>query len=143
MATFRLRDLLLVAGGVAVLAWATLPPDKVAFDEECRPNGGPTAFSAVLYPDTFWRRQLDAAVAERDYLLIQPARRARIEAEMERESRESSVLEDRMMRLSREQSRVDDAAERERREAAQQSARLRKLAWLMRCEADIRQRLER
>lgn len=137
----RWRDIALVACGVAVLGWATWPPDKVALDEGCGPLGGPASFSAALYRGGFWRAQLDAVVAERNDLLIQPARRERIKSEEEREAREASPLESRMMRLSQDQNRVDDQAERERLEMARQSARLRRITWLMACEADIRRRL--
>jgi hypothetical protein len=143
MANRLVRDGLILAGGIGLFFWATQPPDKVALDDQCQPAGGPAAFSAALYGNSFWRGQLDAVVAERDNLLTQPARRARADAELEREMRENPSREEKMMRLSRDQERIDDKIERERHEAALQSARLRRIAWLMACEADITQRLAR
>ncbi|MBV5324466.1 MAG: hypothetical protein J0626_03905, partial [Rhodospirillaceae bacterium] len=84
---------------------------------------------------------LDAAVIERNDLLTQPARRARNQLEAEREARENPAGEERMMRLSRDQERIDDRYERERHEAALQSARLKRIAVLMRCEAEIAQKV--
>ncbi|MDO8608452.1 MAG: hypothetical protein Q7R40_18120 [Phaeospirillum sp.] len=138
----RLRDALILAGGLGLFLWATLPPGKVVFNEECEPTGGPAAFSALIYPTSFWQSQLDAAMAERGDLLAQPARRARAAAEAEREARENPALEERMMRLSREQSRVDDRYEKERIEAALQSARLKRITLLMHCEGVIAQKLQ-
>jgi len=136
-----LRDLTLIAGGLAVLAWATWPPDRVAFNDACQPLGGPATMSAALYGNGFWRSQLEAATVERNLLLTQPGRRSRIDAEAKRQMQDASPLEGRMMRLSQAEGRVDDALERERQEAAQQSARLRRIAVLMACEAEISQRL--
>lgn len=141
MANIRLRDALVLAGGLALFFWATLPPDKVAFNDDCEPAGGPAAFSAWIYRGSFWQSQLEAAVAERTDLLTQPARRARAAAEAEREARENPALEERMMRLSREQSRIDDRYQREQHEAALQSARLKRIAILLHCEAVIAQKL--
>lgn len=141
MAGLRMRDGLILAGGLALFLWATLPPEKVSLNEDCSPAGGPAAFSALLYGGSFWRTQMDALLAERDDLLTQPARRARADAEAERAMRENPALEERMMRLNREQGRIDDKVEKERHEAALQSARLRRVAWLMACEAEISQRL--
>jgi hypothetical protein len=141
MASKRMRDGLILAAGLGLFLWATLPPTKVSLDESCQPAGGPAAFSALIYPSSFWRSQLESLVAERDDLLAQPARRARAQAEAEREMRENPALEERMMRLSREQERVDDKIERERREAAAQSARLKRVTWLMQCEAEVAARL--
>jgi hypothetical protein len=123
--------------GVGALYWATLPPDEVAFDAACLPHSGPSALAARLHPDDFWQAQLAAAAVERDRLLAQPGRRARI---AEEEKHETSAVEARMSRLTRE----DDGAsrdERQRREAAEQRHRLERLAWLMGCEATIRRRL--
>ncbi|OAN47994.1 hypothetical protein A6A04_04345 [Paramagnetospirillum marisnigri] len=141
MASKRVRDGLILAAGLGLFLWATLPPDKVSLNEGCEPKGGPAAFSAFIYPTSFWRTQLEALVVERNDLLSQPARRARAQAEAEREMRENPALEERMMRLSREQERVDDKLERERREAALQSARLQRITWLMQCEAEVAARL--
>ncbi|TAN59398.1 MAG: hypothetical protein EPN20_15150 [Magnetospirillum sp.] len=141
MANTRLRDALVLAGGLALFFWATLPPDKVSFNDDCEPAGGPAAFSAWIYRGSFWQSQLEAAVAERTDLLSQPARRARAAAEAEREARENPALEERMMRLSREQSRIDDRYQREQHEAALQSARLKRIAILLHCEAVIAQKL--
>ena len=141
MAGLRMRDALILAGGLAIFFWATLPPDQVALNEACEPAGGPAVFSAKIYPGSFWRSQLDAVINERNDLLTQPARRARNQAEIEREMRENPALEEKMMRLSREQGRIDDRIEKERHEAALQSARLKKVTWLMQCEAEITQRL--
>ncbi|CAA7612208.1 hypothetical protein [Magnetospirillum sp. SS-4] len=142
MFRIRARDMLILAGGAALFFWAVLPPDKVALDESCQPSGGPAAFSAAIYGDSFWKAQLAAVTRERDDLLTQPARRARADMELEREMRENPSLEERMMRLSREQNRVDDRVEKERREAAAQSARLKRVAWLMQCEAEIAWKLK-
>jgi hypothetical protein len=142
MANFRMKETLVLAGCAALFFWAVLPPDKVSLDESCQPSGGPAAFSAAIYGSTFWQAQLDAVIQERNDLLTQPARRARAEMELEREMRENPALEERMMRLSREQNRVDDKIEKERREAAAQSARLKRVAWLMQCEAEIAQKLK-
>lgn len=141
MAGIWMKDVLVLAGGLALFFWATLPSDKVTIDEACEPVGGPAAFSAFIYGKSFWRSQLDAVVSERNDLLTQPARRARNQEEAEREARENPALEEKMMRLSREQNRVDDRVEKERREAAIQSARLRRVAWLMACEGIISQKL--
>ncbi|RAU23952.1 hypothetical protein CU669_02455 [Paramagnetospirillum kuznetsovii] len=141
MARIKARDALILAGGFALFFWATLPPDKVALNESCEPAGGPAAFSAAIYRSGFWQTQLDAVIVERNNLLTQPARRARNEAEIEREARENPALEEKMMRLSREQGRIDDRIEKERHEAALQSARLKKVAWLMGCETVIAQKL--
>ncbi len=141
MANPRLRDALVLAGALALFFWATLPPDKVAFNDECEPAGGPAAFSAFIYRSSFWEAQLDAAVAERNDLLTQPARRARAAAELEREMHENPSLEEKMMRLSRDQERIDDRYEREQHEAALQSARLKRIAALMRCEGIIAERI--
>ena len=141
MANTRLRDALILAGGLAVFFWATLPPSKVAFDDQCEPAGGPATFSAMIYRGSFWQSQLDAAIAERNDLLAQPARRARNQAEAEREARENPAMEERMMRLSRDQERIDDRYERERHEAALQSARLKRIALLMACETQISQKI--
>lgn len=138
MARVRIRDMALLGVGFGALVWAILPPDSLALEESCEPAGGPASISAVLFPTSFWQRQLSAAVAERDDLLARPARRARIEAQIQRES---SAIEGRMERLSREQGRIDDRAEKERREMAEQSARLKRIAWLMGCEGEIRRRL--
>lgn len=140
MAKIRLRDALLIGGGVAFLAWAVLPPSALSIDESCAPVSGPAALSARLFPGAFWRKQLDAVVAERDDLLARPARRARIEAQIKAEA---SAIEGRMDRLSREQTRIDDRTEKERAEMAEQSARLKRLSWLMACEGEIRQTLAR
>ena len=145
MADTRLRDALVLAGGLALFFWATLPPDKVAFNDDCDAVGGPASFSAAIYRRSFWRAQLDAAVAERNDLLTQPARRARNEDEEKREARENPAREEKMMRLSREQEQQEadasDAYKREQHEAALQSARLKRIAMLMRCEAVIADRL--
>lgn len=137
----RLRDALILGGGLAVFFWATLPPHKVAFNGDCEPAGGPATFSAFIYRESFWQAQLEAAVAERTDLLTQPARRARAAAELERETRENPALEEKMMRLSRDQDRIDDKYQREQHEAALQSARLKRIAVLMQCEAVIAQKL--
>jgi hypothetical protein len=138
MTTLRLRDVLLIGAGLAFLGWAVLPPSSLSLDESCTPGNGPPLLSAALFPGTFWEKQLIAVLAERDELLGRPARRARIDAQIQAES---SAIEGRMDRLNREQSRVDDRAEKERREMAEQSARLKRIAWLMGCEGSIRQRL--
>ena len=96
--------------------------------------------SALLYPGPFWRAQAEAVVAERDRLLTQPARRARIAAEAEREAREATGFESRMTRLSRDEAGADDREARERQAAAEQAARLRRLGVLIACEADIARR---
>jgi phage terminase small subunit len=137
MALIRPRDALLIGIGVAILGWAVLPPSALSIDETCMPVSGPAAVSAKLFPGTFWRKQLEAVVAERDDLLARPARRARIEAQVKAEA---SAIEGRMDRLSREQTRIDDRAEKERAEMAEQSARLKRLSWLMACEGEIRRR---
>ncbi len=134
----RLRDMLLIGAGLAFLVWAVLPPSSLALNESCAPQGGPASISAALFPGSFWEKQLTVVLAERDELLGRPARRARIEAELQREA---SAIEGRMDRLNREQSRIDDRAEKERQEMAEQSARLKRVAWLMGCEGEIRQRL--
>jgi hypothetical protein len=138
MATLRLREALLIGSGLVLLGWAVMPPESLSLDPSCSPGGGPPAVSAVLFPGTFWSKQLEAVLAERDELLGRPARRARIEAQIQSEA---SAIEGRMDRLNREQSRIDDRAEKERREMAEQRARLTRIAWLMECEGEIRQRL--
>lgn len=140
MAFMRSRDMLLIGSGLAFLGWAVLPPSALSIDESCSPVNGPAVLSATLFPGWFWSKQLAAAVAERDDLLSRPARRARIEAEIQREA---SNIEGRMDRLSREQTRIDDRAEKERHDMAEQSARLKRVAWLMACEGEIRQKLGR
>jgi hypothetical protein len=136
----RLRDMLLMGAGLAFLGWAVLPPSSLSLDESCTPSGGPPSLSAALFPGLFWERQLVAVLAERDDLLARPARRARIDAQIRSEA---SAIEGRMDRLNREQGRIDDRAEKERHDMAEQSARLKRVAWLMGCEADIRQKLAR
>lgn len=138
MVTPRLRDILLVGAGLAFLVWAVLPPSSLALDESCAPQGGPAAIGASLFPGTFWEKQLTAVLIERDDLLARPARRARIDAQIKSEA---SAIEGRMDRLNREQGRIDDRAEKERHDMAEQSARLKRVAWLMGCEGEIRQRL--
>lgn len=138
MARVSKRDLGLIALGLSFLGWAIIPPDSVSLDPSCGPNGGPAALSAAVFHDAFWGKQLRAVVAERDDLLARPARRARLEEE---ERREASAIEGRMDRLNREQSRVDNRAEKERQEMAEQSARLKRVNWLMQCETVIRQKL--
>jgi hypothetical protein len=123
--------------GLGALTLATLPPDGLAIDAACQPDPGPSSLAALLHGDTFWRAQLAAAAVERDRLLAQPGRRARI---AEEEKRETSTVEARMSRLTRE----DDGAsrdERQNREAAEQRHRLERLGWIMQCEAKIRRRL--
>lgn len=138
MATLRLRDMLLIGAGLGFLGWAVIPPSSLSLDESCKPGNGPPAISAALFPGAFWEKQLMAVLIERDDLLARPARRARIDAQIQAEA---SAIEGRMDRLNREQSRVDDRAEKERRDMAEQSARLKRIAWLMGCEGEIRQRL--
>jgi hypothetical protein len=138
MATLRLRDMLLIGAGLGFLGWAVTPPSSLSLDESCKPGNGPPAISAALFPGAFWEKQLMAVLIERDDLLARPARRARIDAQIQAEA---SAIEGRMDRLNREQSRVDDRAEKERRDMAEQSARLKRIAWLMGCEGEIRQRL--
>lgn len=140
MANTRVRDLTVIACSLAALIWVLIPPDSVAFNESCEPAGGPASLSAAVFSSWFWGKQLDAAIAERNNLLTQPARRARADAEL---MREVSNVEGRMVRLSREEMMINDRAERERVEAAEQSRRLKKVAGLMQCEAEIRQRLGR
>lgn len=140
MATLRLRDMLLIGAGLGFLGWAALPPSSLSLDEACGPASGPPSISAALLPGMFWERQLVAVLAERDDLLARPARRARIDAQIQAEA---SAIEGRMDRLNREQSRVEDRAEKERRDMAEQSARLKRIAWLMGCEGEIRQKLAR
>jgi len=138
MSRSRIRILILLGLGLAVLIWATLPPSQVALTDRCEPQKGPPGLAALFYPGPFWRGQLEAIATERDDLLGQPARRARLEAES---AQQTGGIESRMSRLSRDE--TDDPAEKERREAAQQSSRMRRLIWLMQCDAEIRQRLER
>jgi len=138
MVKLRLRDMLLVGSGVAFLVWAALPPSSLSLDESCAPQNGPPALSAALFPGSFWEKQLTAVLIERDDLLARPARRARIDAQVKSEA---SAIEGRMDRLNREQGRIDDRAEKERHDMAEQSARLKRVAWLMGCEGEIRQRL--
>ena len=138
MAMPRLRDMLLIGAGLAFLVWAVLPPSSLALDKSCAPHGGPASVGAALFPGTFWEKQLTAALAERDDLLARPARRARIDAQVQSEA---SAIEGRMDRLNREQGRIDDRVEKERHDMAEQSARLKRVAWLMGCEGEIRQRL--
>jgi len=132
----RMMSVVGMVAGVAVLVWATLPPRAVAVDESCQPLGGPARLSALLYPGPFWRTQLEAVLAERDDLLAQPARRARLAAEAEREAREAPGIESRMMRLSREDTQIDPEAQ-DRRASAEQAARLRRLSWLIGCAETI------
>ncbi|KIL97241.1 hypothetical protein CCC_00302 [Paramagnetospirillum magnetotacticum MS-1] len=138
MVTLRLRDILLIGAGLAFLGWAVAPPSSLSLNESCGPGNGPPMLSAALFPGSFWEKQLVVVLAERDELLARPARRARIDAQIQAEA---SAIEGRMERLNREQSRVDDRAEKERRDMAEQSARLKRVAWLMGCEGEIRQRL--
>ncbi|EME68277.1 hypothetical protein H261_19244 [Paramagnetospirillum caucaseum] len=140
MIKLRLRDMVLAGAGLVFLGWAVLPPSSLALDESCVPHGGPPSLSAALFPETFWERQLAAVLEERDDLLARPARRARIDAQIRSEA---SAIEGRMDRLNREQGRIDDRAEKERHDMAEQSARLKRVAWLMGCEGEIRQRLAR
>lgn len=140
MTRLRLRDILLIGAGLAFLGWAVLPPSSLSLDESCSPTGGPPSLSAALFPGTFWQRQLTAILAERDDLLARPARRARIEAQIRAEA---SAIEGRMDRLNREQGRIDDRAEKERHDMLEQSTRLKRVAWLMECEAGIHQKLAR
>ena len=132
------RDLGIIAGGLTFLGWAVWPPSALTLTEACGPGGGPAAISAALFPGTFWRKQLSAVVLERNDLLSRPARRARIDAQIRAES---SAIEGRMERLSHEQGQPTDQEEKERRDQEEQSARLKRVAWLMACEGDIRQRL--
>lgn len=132
------RDLAMIAGGLAFLGWAVWPPSALSLTEACGPSGGPASISAALFPGTFWRKQLVAVVVERNDLLSRPARRARIDAQIRAES---SAIEGRMDRLSREQGRPTDQEEKERQDQEEQSARLKRVAWLMGCEGEIRQRL--
>lgn len=134
----RVRTLSLLGVGVIVLIWATLPPSRVALTDQCQPEKGPPGLAALLYPGPFWRGQLEAIAAERNDLMAQPARRARLDEES---AQQTGGIESRMTRLSREE--ADDPAEKERREIARQSVRMRRLAWLYQCDADIRQRLAR
>ncbi|SEH56639.1 hypothetical protein [Magnetospirillum fulvum] len=138
MSRSRIRILILLGVGLAVMVWATWPPSQVALTDRCAPEKGPPVLAALLYPGPFWRGQLDAIGAERDDLLGKPARRARQDAES---AQQTGGIESRMSRLSRDE--ADDPAEKERRALAQQSARMRRLVWLLQCETEIRQRLER
>ncbi|WP_043743322.1 hypothetical protein [Paramagnetospirillum magneticum] len=138
MTTLRLRDMLLIGAGLAFLGWALLPPSSLSLNESCAPSNGPPSLSAALFPGTFWEKQLTAVLVERDELLARPARRARIDAQIKAEA---SAIEGRMDRLNREQDRIDSRAEKERHDMAEQSARLKRIAWLMGCEGEIRQRL--
>jgi hypothetical protein len=140
MAVIRLRDGLLLAGGIALFVWATLPPDTISYDKSCQAKAGPPAFSETLHGRGFWEAQLTATVIERDRLLSQPARIARLN---EAAAQDASPIEKRLLRLSQEDSRIDDTYERERHEAAEQRNRLERIGWLMDCEAVIRQRLAR
>lgn len=137
MSRSRVRFSILLGLGLAVLVWATWPPSQVALTDRCTPQKGPPGLAALLYPGPFWRGQLEAIAAERDDLLAQPARRARIDSDS---AQQTGGIESRMSRLSRDE--IDDPAEKERREMAQQSARMRRLVWLLECETRIRQRLE-
>ncbi|CCG39819.1 hypothetical protein [Magnetospirillum molischianum] len=134
----RVQIAVLLVLGLAAMVWATWPPSQVALNDHCEPQQGPPQLSATLYPGPFWRGQLDAIAAERSDLMAQPARRTRLEEES---ARQTGGIESRMNRLSRDE--TDDPAEKERREAAQQSTRMRRLAWLFLCETEIRQRQER
>ncbi|EPY02328.1 hypothetical protein [Magnetospirillum fulvum] len=134
----RVRTLILLGLGVIVLIWATLPPSRIALTDRCEPEKGPPGLAALIYPGPFWRGQLEAIAAERNDLMAQPARRARLEEES---AQQTGGIESRMTRLSREE--TDDPAEKERRDIARQSARMRRLAWLFQCDDEIRQRLAR
>jgi len=136
MSRARVRSLILLGLGVIVLIWATWPPSQVALTDRCQPEKGPPGLAALLYPGPFWRGQLEAIAAERNDLMAQPARRARLDEES---ARQTGGIESRMSRLSRDE--ADDPAEKERREIARQSTRMRRLAWLFQCDAEIRQRL--
>jgi len=123
---------LLPAGLIAAsLVWATLPPDEVAFDRACAPNGS-AALSAALYGGVFWRGQLRAAVAERDRLLALPARLE----QLKEEARAAAGIEARMSRLAESEEGPADPA-------VEQSRRIEKLVWLVRCQSVIESRLSR
>jgi hypothetical protein len=136
----RLTIIGMMTAGAAALLWATLPPDEVALGQTCHPLGGTARLSSFLYPGPFWRAQHAALVAERDMLLAQPARRARLAAEAEREARDAPGIESRMTRLSREEQQTDDRDAQERRAAAEQTERLKRLTWLIGCEEEIARR---
>lgn len=134
MSRARVRMLVLLGLGLIVLVWATWPPSQVVLTDRCEPERGPPSLAALFYPGPFWRGQLDAIAAERDNLLAQPARRTRLDEES---ARQTGGIESRMSRLSRDE--TDDPAEKERREIARQSTRMRRLAWLLQCDTEIRQ----
>jgi len=126
------RNKWLMAGILAWAVWATLPPGEIAFDADCHPQGGPAAVSAFVYGKWFWRRQMEALVAETNRLLALPAQREAQEAEEQRRK-----VDDRMNHLNKGDARNAAPDERERREEQEQSHRLSRLAWLARCQAEI------
>lgn len=117
--------------------WATLPPGRVVFGPSCEPEGTRAVFSETIYRRVFWRTQLRAATVERDRLLTQPARMARMEEEAATHGGATS------MRMSRLSSDPADAAERARREEADQAKRLARIALLSQCVAVIERRMGR
>ena len=130
-------NILLLLGGVAVFLWATLPPQKVAFDRTCEIKGLQAHVSETLHGGRFWRAQLDAAIKARQWQERLPAEMAHWR---DGNGDTATPLESKMSRLSSEEPR--DAAAQQEAEAAEQRQRLGEIAWLTTCENAIRARLE-
>ena len=111
--------------------WATLPPDELALDNDCHPIDGPASVSAFLYGKWFWRRQLDADLAEAARLMAQPAK-----LELQ-QGDDRAKVDDRMNHLNKGDIRNADRDQREQREEADQRKRLIRLAWLGQCRMAI------
>ncbi len=110
---------------VAVLYWLSLPPDRVAFDEACAPVDLQARLSAAVYGPRFWQAQQAAAAAMIGQLAALPAA---TEHANEETRASMNATEQRMTRLS-----MQDGSDDERQLAAEQRARLEKMAWLQQC----------
>jgi len=79
-----LSSSLIVVGGVAFFFyWLSTPPEKIAFDGQCRPDGFPAKLSEVVHGSGFWNTQLDALRKKRADLEDRPRRYAETQVRVE------------------------------------------------------------
>jgi hypothetical protein len=136
MAKSQRWNILLLVLGLFLVYWTTKPDDHIAFDRSCNIVGMRAQFSEAIYGDVFWHKQLDAADELLSWLQRAPAAE-----QHEKDSREHSLFEERMTRLS--DSHASTPEEQAAQEARRQRDRYDQIAWLSACDAMIRLKMQK
>jgi len=143
------RQILLLTIGVTALIALLWPPQRLSVTESCNPDGTVSRVKALVQGRRWWRYQLGFLDLEIQRCKDEPARHARIRADVEalktqtRQTMEGLYKEHPELRPSPEQRAADelraqaDALEQAELEEFIEKARVKELEWLSACRPQI------